>query len=352
MDFALTEEQQALGDLASQIFTDCVTHERLKELEAGGGSVFDGALWAQLAEAGILAATVPEAQGGSGLSIADLMVVFEAAGRAVAPVPLVATIATAAIPLARYGSPQQQAAWLPGVADGSTILMAALEDGSVSAPDGLLTGEIVAVPYAQHAARVLVPAGDALYLVDPHGDGVTLTEQLTTNLQPMADVHLNKVSAELLADEPDAVDWVRQLGAAATCAVQAGVCKQALRMTSQHTASREQFGKPIAEFQAVAQRAADAFIDAEMVQLTARQALFRLGAGWPASNEVHVAKFWAGDGGMRVLHAAQHLHGGLGVDKDYPLHRYFLWAKQNEHTLGTPTRELIRLGAALADEPV
>jgi non-ribosomal peptide synthetase component E (peptide arylation enzyme) len=89
-------------------------------------------------------------------------------------------------------------------------------------------------------------------------------------------------------------------------------------MLAEHTAQRHQFGKPIAEFQAVAQRAADAYIDTEMVRLTAWQAIFRLDVGWPASDEVHVAKFWAGDGAMRVVHAAQHLHGGLGVDLDYP----------------------------------
>lgn len=352
MDFALTEEQRALADLAAQIFTDRVTHERLKALEDSGKPVFDRDVWGQLAEAGILGAVVPEAHGGSGLGILDLLGVFEAKGRSVAPVPLVPTLVTGAIPLARYGTAAQQAALLPGVADGSVLLTAALEDGQVTASDGRLDGEIVAVPCAQLASRILVPADGGVYLVDPADAGVALVGQATTNRQPIADLLLDGAQAELLSDDADAVEWIRQLGAAATCAVQAGVCKQALRMTSEHTASRQQFGKPIAEFQAVAQRAADAFIDAEMVRLTACQALFRLAQGWPASHEVHVAKFWAGEGGMRVVHATQHLHGGLGVDRDYPLHRYFLEAKQNEHTLGTPTRELIRLGAALADEPV
>jgi alkylation response protein AidB-like acyl-CoA dehydrogenase len=89
-----------------------------------------------------------------------------------------------------------------------------------------------------------------------------------------------------------------------------------------------------------------------MVRLTATQAAWRLSAGWPSEDEVAVAKFWAGDGGMRVVHACQHLHGGLGVDLDYPLHRYFLWCKQIEHELGTPTRQLLTLGASLAATPV
>jgi 3-oxocholest-4-en-26-oyl-CoA dehydrogenase beta subunit len=349
MDFSLSEEQQALGDLVDRILSERVTHDRLVELERGGGAVFDREVWRQLADAGVLAATVPAEHGGSGLTILDLLGVFEAAGRSLAPVPLVPTVVTA-LAIARFGSAQQKAEILPGVADGSVILTFALEDPEVTVDDGRLSGELQAVPYAQHAAHILVPAGDALYLADPRD--AELTEQLMTNRQPIADVRLEAAPSTLLTADPQAVTWVVEHAAAAVCAVQAGVCDAALRITAKHTATRQQFGKPIAEFQAVAQRAADAFIDAQMVRLTAWQALFRLTVGWPASNEVHVAKFWAGEGAMRVVHATQHLHGGLGVDTDYPVHRYFLWAKQNEHTLGTPTRELIRLGTALADEPV
>ena len=352
MDFSFTDEQQALGDIAEQILTDSVTHERLTALEAEPGAIFDRDVWRQLAGAGVLAAIVPEEHGGSGLGIADLVKVFDAAGRAVAPVPLVPTLVLGALPIARFGTDEQQETWLPGVADGSVILTGAVDDVHVTAKANQLSGEAIAVPYGQHAERVVLAAEDAVYLVDPTASGVTITEQLTTNRQPIADLLLENVTGELLTDDPDARRWIAEHGAAAICALQAGVCEGALRMTAAHTSSREQFGKPIAEFQAVAQRAADAFIDTEMVRLTAWQALFRLGEGWPATNEVHVAKFWAGDGGMRALHAAQHLHGGMGVDMSYPLHRYFLWGKQNEHTLGTPTRELVRLGTALAEQPV
>ena len=352
MDFSLTDEQQALGSVAEQILTENITAERLTELEQQGGSVFDRQAWAQLAEGGVLGAVVPEEHGGSGLGIADLVLVLEAAGKTVAPVPIIPALVLGALPLARFGTAAQQAAWLPGVADGTVILTAALEDASFSVADNRVSGEATGVPYVQHADRILVPADTGMYLIDPRSDGCTVTEQLTTNRQPLGDLVLDAAAGELLTDDPDAPRWIAEHAAAAVCALQAGICEGALRRTAQHTSQRRQFDKPIAEFQAVAQRAADAFIDTEMVRLTAWQALFRLGQGWPASNEVHVAKFWAGDGGMRALHAAQHLHGGLGVDTSYPLHRYFLWGKQNEHTLGTPTRELIRLGSALADEPV
>src|SRR5436305_408 len=109
---------------------------------------------------------------------------------------------------------------------------------------------------------------------------------------------------------------------------------------------------PTATFQAVGQRAADAYIDTEAIRLTALQAAWRLEEGLPAATEVAVAKFWAADGGQRVVHAAQHLHGGIGVDRDYPLHRYFLWAKELELTLGGATPQLLKLGEILAAEPV
>src|SRR5437773_1872882 len=121
-----------------------------------------------------------------------------------------------------------------------------------------------------------------------------------------------------------------------------------LRVTAEYTVRREQFDRPIASFQAVHQRAADAYIDVEAIRLTTWQAAWRLAAGLPASAAVAVAKFWASEAAHRVVYAAQHLHGGIGVDVDYPLHRYYLWSKQIELTLGSGTRQLARLGADLA----
>jgi alkylation response protein AidB-like acyl-CoA dehydrogenase len=127
-----------------------------------------------------------------------------------------------------------------------------------------------------------------------------------------------------------------------------GVAERALRMTAEYTSTREQFGKPIAKFQAVAQRAADAFIDVEVIRWTVWQAIWRLAEGLPAKQEVSIAKFWVGEGGHRVVYAAQHLHGGIGVDLDYPLYRSYLWSKQIELTLGSATQHLVRLGNDMA----
>ena len=111
-----------------------------------------------------------------------------------------------------------------------------------------------------------------------------------------------------------------------------------------------QFGRPIGSFQAVAQRLADAYIDVEAVRLTMWQAAWLLASGeasrrWTA---VATAKFWAADAGHRVAHTAVHVHGGLGIDMSYPVHRYFVAAKHHEFALGGATAQLRRIGADLA----
>lgn len=364
MDFALTDDQISLQGLAHEILTEQVTNEHLKALEADAPSisVFDRGLWKQLAAAGLTGIAVPEEQGGAGLGFLDLAVIFEEIGRAVAPVPAVATMTTAYV-LAR-SSPEAVAELLAGVASGDTILTTAFGDTADTSArrDGdswLLNGEKGFVPYGAEADVVAVPAvsdgGLVIALVRNGNPGVTVTELQTTNREPQAVLGFNDARVDAADVIPDAerilADLIRH-HTSALAMVAAGVCQAALAMTAKHTIEREQFGKPIATFQAVGQRAADAYIDTEMVRLTALQAAWRLSEGWPADEEVAVAKFWAGDGGMRAMHACQHLHGGLGVDLDYPLHRYFLWCKQIEHELGTPTRQLLELGAHLAATPV
>lgn len=142
--------------------------------------------------------------------------------------------------------------------------------------------------------------------------------------------------------------WLVERLSTAFCLQVAGACQSALALTAQYTARREQFGKAIATFQAVGQRAADAYVDTEGVRLTAWQAAWRLDAGLPAAEAVAIAKFWADDGAQRVVHACQHLHGGMGVDRDYPLHRTFLLVKHLATRVGGSTASLLRLGALIA----
>jgi alkylation response protein AidB-like acyl-CoA dehydrogenase len=358
MDFALTDDQKSLRELTRTILSDVVTHDHLKQLESEGWSVFDRGLWKQLADAGVTGIAVPEEHGGGGLAFVEVAVVCEEVGRTVAPVPAATTLATSYV-LGKHGV---GADVLTGVAAGSTVVTTAFE-GEVTATregDGwLLDGELPFVPYGAEADVVVVPAifgeGPIVILLPRGAAGVTVTELQTTNREPQALLTLNGArvdSAVVITDAAELVSDLRTHTTAALACVASGVCQAALAMTAKYTSGREQFGKAIASFQAVGQRAADAYIDAEMVTLTAWQAAWRLSEGWSADEQVAVAKFWAGDGGMRALHACQHLHGGIGVDLDYPLHRYFLWGKQIEHELGTPTRQLLTLGAQLAATPV
>ncbi|MBA3302513.1 MAG: acyl-CoA/acyl-ACP dehydrogenase [Actinomycetota bacterium] len=373
MDFSFNEEQEAVRDLARQILTGQSTHERLKELETSGEAL-DRRTWDELAKANLLGIAVPEVHGGSGLGFLEVCLLLEQVGATTARVPVLPTLVMGALPITEFGSEGQRSRWLPAVVTGEAVLSAALVEvgAEVMRPtttakrdgDGWrLDGVKVCVPAGLSADCILVPAATAedtvgVFLLDPSAHGVELARQDTTSGVPEARLEMSGAlvgGGDVLGDPAGGsamVAWLVERTTAGLCATATGVCEAALRMTAEYTKTREQFDKVIATFQAVGQRAADAYIDTEAVRLTAWQAAWRLSEGLPAAEEVAVAKFWAAEGGQRVVHAAQHLHGGIGVDRDYPLHRYFLWAKQLELTLGGATSSLLRLGRLLADEPV
>ena len=363
MDFTFTEEQQAVSDLATQILTDRSAPETLRALERSGEPRFDRDLWSTLAAAGLLGIALPEASGGAGLGLVELACVLEAAGKTAAAVPLVETLAFGALPIAELASDELAGEWLPRVVSGDAVLTAAWHEeiGDPTAPitvattsdDGIrISGTKVCVPAGMIADAIVVPAqfdGDAgLFLVRRDAPGATLTSLETTAGTPDAHLVLADAPAAVVAIGADAVRRALDLSTAAQCAFVLGTCEGALALTATYTTDRKQFGQPIASFQAVGHRAADAFIDTEAIRLTTWQALWRLGNGMEASAEVAIAKYWAAMGGQRVVHAAIHLHGGVGVDRDYPLHRFFLAAKQSELQLGGATASLLRLGRLIA----
>ena len=374
MDFSFSEEQEAVRELADRIFTDLSTQERLREMETDPTSDrFDAKLWSELASAGLLGISLPEDVGGAGLDFLETGLLAEAAGRTAAYVPVVECLAAAAPAVARFGTDGQRQQWLPGVVAGDTVLTTALVElggtpaspSLVAEPDGdgwTLSGVKACVPSGTFADAVLVPAriepaGVAVFLVPLKAAGVTIEHQTANNGQPEGLLTLTgvRVGADGLLgsveDGPAVVEWLVQRSTTALALAQAGAAAASLALVAEYTKNREQFGKPIATFQAVGQRAADAYVDAEAIRLTAWQAAWRLAEGLPADKEIAVAKFWAADGGQRVVHAAVHLHGGVGVDREYPLHRFFLNTKHIELTLGGATDQLLRLGATLAVEP-
>ncbi len=359
MDFAFTEEQEAVRDLTKQIFEDRLPHARLRELE-NAGEYFARDVWAELAKANLLGISLPESVGGSGLGFIEVCLLAEQLGRASAPLPLVPTLVSAAA-LAEFDATDLLADVIAG---DRTVTAALVESGAEpddpstkASPDGgawRVDGTKICVPGGLDASHALVAArsedGLGVFVVDLAASGVERIRLNTTSGIPEARLDLEGVAATLLGGR-EAFDWLFDRLTVASCAVMLGCCEQALAMTATYAGTREQFDKKIGTFQAVGQRAADAYIDTEAIRLTLWQAAWRLSVGLPAAAEVATAKFWAADGGQRVVHAAQHIHGGIGVDRDYPLHRYFLWAKQLELSLGGATKQLRKIGALLATEP-
>jgi alkylation response protein AidB-like acyl-CoA dehydrogenase len=160
-----------------------------------------------------------------------------------------------------------------------------------------------------------------------------------------------RLGADRLLDGADVLSWLVNRETLGLAALQLGVLERALELTADYARTREQFGRPIGSFQAVGQRLADAYIDVEALRLVTLEAAWRLSVGLPCAAELATAKFWAADAGHRVAHTAVHVHGGMGIDTDGPLHRYFLAAKRNEFALGSATAQLRRLGAELASTP-
>lgn len=304
MDFTLDPTQTALRDLAREIFSDHCTHSRLKELEAGGQS-FDSELWTKLRSSGIT--SIGTEEGG----FLEQIVVLIEAGRAVAPVPLWAHL------IASSGlggdSPEPVALAIDSEfasdLDVSSHLVWAR-------PDGVFTCEAEAVDCEPRVTT----AGFREFAISPSG------------------------REEKLDADPDEV---RAKAVVGLCALAVGAAERALEMTASYTSSRVQFDRPLGSFQAVQQRAADAYIDTEAMRVTLWQAGWRISEGLPSSREVAIAKFWAAEGSQRVVSAAQHLHGGMGADVDYPLHRYTLLAKWAELKLGGPSAQLAAIGEAI-----
>ena len=360
MDFTTTEDQQALVGLATQILSEQSTKKRLDSLDTQG-IWYDEDLWLRLAEAGIVGAPLKEDVGGLGLGFTELALLLEQVGAHVAQVPLFETVLCAALPIDQFGTEQQRQHLLPGITAGTSLVTAAfVESGrddllqpTTTFADGQVTGTKTNVPLADLATALVVsastPEGPVLVLVDPQH--ATLRPGTGTNGIPLFEVELNGTPAQQLGGN-DALGWVLDRALTGLAAMALGVSGKALKLSATYTTGREQFGHPIATFQAVGHRLADAYIDVEGLRLTTLQAVWLLDSGLPGRDEARIAKWWASEGGHKVAHAAQHVHGGVGIDVEYELHRYFRWSKQIEFTFGSAQTQLLALGATLATESV
>ncbi|MFI1029386.1 acyl-CoA dehydrogenase family protein [Streptomyces sp. NPDC020951] len=380
MDFTFTEEQQAAAEAARGVFAG-VAPDGVPSPALTRGAVaddFDRALWAKLAAADLLSLLLDEEFGGAGLDAVGLCLVLRESAKVLARVPLLENSAAAAA-VQGYGSPELRSALLARAGRGETVLtvaangrtghdpaelaVTARQDGTDATGTGdgdwVLDGVQTAVSWAYNADFVVVPArtGDdrsVLAVVPREHKGVVLAEQISTTGERLGELRLEsaRITAPNVITADGAWEWLRALLTTGTCALALGLGERVLGMTSDYAGKREQFGHPIASFQAVAVQAADRYIDLRAMEVTLWQAAWRIASGapgaLPASGDVAVAKIWASEGVRRTVQTAQHLHGGFGADVDYPLHRYHAWAKHLELSLGPAAAHEEALGDLLA----
>ncbi|MFD7241311.1 acyl-CoA dehydrogenase family protein [Streptomyces massasporeus] len=376
MDFTFSEEQQAAAEAAKGVFAG-VAPDAVPSPAMTPGAVAetcDRALWARLADADLLSLLLDARYGGAGLDAVALCLVLRESAKVLARVPLLESCAAAAAVQA-HGGEEAKADLLARAGRGEIVLTVAAhgrtghdpaEQAVTARQDGgtwVLDGVQTAVPWAYEADVILVPAhtetGRTVLALVPRGhEGAVLAEQFSTSGERLGELRLEsaRLAARDVIDTDGAWEWLRDLLATGTCALALGLGERALRMTGEYTAKREQFGFPIATFQAVAVQAADRYIDLRAMEATLWQAAWRIASGapgpLPAAGDVAVAKIWAAEGVRRVVQTAQHLHGGFGADVDYPLHRYHAWAKHLELSLGPAAAHEEALGDLLAAHPL
>jgi len=342
VDFTLGETQQAVARLAADVL------DRSQPPAAGQDEPQDSALWKELGQAGLLSLTLPAWLDGDGLGVQESALLLTEIGRRAATVPALATLMLGVLPVVRWGGRDLQEKLLTGVGTGDTLLTAAVREPSAEMPaapgtvasltkdSGTVTGTKIGAPYAAAARWILVPAsvasgGRAVVIVDARADQVRLHRTPSSAGAPEYTVRLAEapvvgvlgpVGAGSAEAGRDAVEDLYQLALAGACCLADGALAGALTLTTAHVASREQFGRPLATFQAVAQQIADVYIAARTLHLATLSACWRLGTGREAGGDLDVAAYWLAQEAPAALRTCHHLHGGIGLDVTYPLHGY------------------------------
>lgn len=308
MDFSLDDTQQEIGRLAADVL----------------GRESDTP-WKALGEAGLLALAVPERLGGDGLGVLETAVLLTEVGRRAADVPALATLALGVLPIARHGTQEQQDELLPLVTEQHGVLTAALSEPSAplpaapsttAGPDGI-SGVKINVPHASEAQRILVSTDNGVFVVDPVQPGVSISDG-TVRLSGARGEELRGAAADL-----------RRFALAGACAVADGVLAGALDLTVQHVGTRHQFGKPLSAFQSAACQVADVYIASRTLHLATLTACWNLD-----DNDLDTAAYWLAAEALPAVHTCHHLHGGLGLDITYPMHRYYGMAKELTRFVG------------------
>jgi alkylation response protein AidB-like acyl-CoA dehydrogenase len=320
MDFSLTDGQREIASLAGQILGNARANP-----------------WKELAKSGLLALSLPAELGGEGLGVMDMAVLLTEIGRRAAPVPALATLATGVLPVVRWGDGDLQRALLPPAAAGEMILTAAIREPSgplpavpaVTVTGDTVSGTKVGVPYCAQAGHVLVPVtfadtagGTGVVIIDPAADGALVTRTPSSAGTPEYTLRLDHAPVEYVLGAAGCLADLSALAVAGACCLADGALSAALALTKNHVASRQQFGRPLAAFQAVAQQIADVYISSRTLHLATQSACWRLDAGRDADGDLAVAGYWCAQEAPGAMRTCHHLHGGTGMDTGYPLHHF------------------------------
>ncbi|QGW19745.1 acyl-CoA dehydrogenase [Stutzerimonas degradans] len=361
MDFSFSDEQRAIAEMADGLFRDYCTDDRLRAWELSG-EPYMGELWQTCIETGLHALAIPEANGGSGLNMTDLLCVLQAQGASLAQVPLWQHQLSAAA-LAQWGD-QAHAGLVAQAAEGSVLFSLSLAGLAAGRGIGLqitevagqltLSGAVGAVPLASQADRLLVVAecieGPRLVLLDPCGEGIERVEGVANHSLAVADLHCRDVRLTPEQVLPAAaLGWLEQRAIAATAALQLGVSEEQIRRTVAYVSERRQFDRAIGSFQAVQMSMADSYIVLEALRSSLYQLCYRLEQNLGSDSEALSTRYLACEAGHQIGHKTQHVHGGIGVDLTYPIHRYLYWSRDLGQSLGGPAATLDRLGQWLAN---
>ena len=361
MDFQLSEDQRAIEQMADSLFSHNCHDDYLRQWDSSGEALM-APLWALCLEPGLHALAIPEAHGGSGLGMTELMLVLQAQGRSLGQVPLWRhQLAAATLAHFALGDAAQLAA---RAARGEALLSLSLD--SLSAAHGIalqasacaegwqVNGQVAALALGGQAQAALVPVRVEdqvrLLLLDLDAPAVRRVAGVLSHGEAITDVQVEGllVSADRVLPAP-ALAWLEPRAIAALAALQLGVSAEHIRRTVDYVGERQQFDRRIGSFQAVQMSMADAHIALETLRSTLWQLCYRLDAGLPAPSEALATAYLACEAGHRIGHSAQHVHGGIGVDLTYPIHRFLYWSRALGIALGGAAACLERLGDWLSD---
>jgi len=352
MHFALSEEQELLQDTVRGFVARECPPQTVR-------AIFDGerqavpALWKGLAEIGIAGLVVPETQGGAGLELLELALVAEELGRGAVPVPFLGS-ALATLAIARGGSAAQRTAWLPRLASGAARATVALaEDGvrwlpqdwGVELANGRVQGRKVFVPEAEGADLFVVGCrSGALALVEA-GAAVRISEESTLDRgRPLATLDFDGTAAEPLpaADAAHLVD----AGSVLLAADAFGAAHQLVRATAAYVKTRQQFGQPLAQFQAVKHQLANMALDVDPTRGLWWYAAHAFDhAPAEASRAAALAKAHITERAQQVARDAVEANGGIGFTWECDVHLWFKRVMFDRLWLGAPELHRQRFAA-------